>query len=372
MPTSDTRHVRAILVVTLILAACGQPDVRAVPPSTPTATASASATGSPTSSPTASSSAFANAAAGTEWPAVVLYEAEGGVVRERTAAGAKDIGKPCGQVTRLAVHPMGLLAICPTSTSGTGDMRLVSLVDGRTSVLVSAMLTSWPADISADGRSAAVFRMATCEPPAPVCQTSAVFIDVATRAERELLPSGYHLGAKLGWTALGLTLFQPECAEAGCAGTGDKGGTFVWDGAAFKRWGDLRFVASAGSWTLLERLRSFADPSSPRSVVVRGPQGEVTLDAQAKDARGLAITDLGEAIVWRPDPNQLTQRGTLLRFAPDGSVRWQAELVGTVLETVDSNTLLVASPTNQVELYDLQRMLRFETSARWPVAVTSR
>jgi hypothetical protein len=199
-----------------------------------------------------------------------------------------------------------------------------------------------------------------------------MLVDVATRTEVELLPSGYHLGARLGWNALGLTLFQPECAEAGCAGTGDKGGTFVWDGAQFKRWSDLRFVASSGSWTIMERLRSFSDPSSPRSVVVRGAQGDVALNAQAKDARALAITDLGESLIWRPDPDQQAQRGTIARFASDGSMRWQAELVGTVLDTVGSNAVLVASPTGKIELYDLPRMLRFETGAHWPIAIASR
>jgi hypothetical protein len=205
-----------------------------------------------------------------------------------------------------------------------------------------------------------------------VCQTRVVLVDVASGTEREILPGGYHLGARISWTALGLTFFQPECAEAGCAGMGDKGGTFVWDGATFNRWSDLRFVASAGGWTLLERLRSFSDRSSPRSVIVRGPQGEVELNGQASDSRAIGITDLGEALVWRPDTDPMGQRGSLLRFGPDGSVRWQASLVGTVLDSVGMDVMLVASPTSVIELYDLKRMLRFETSAQWPNAIASR
>jgi len=183
---------------------------------------------------------------------------------------------------------------------------------------------------------------------------------------------GLSFAGRIAWTALGLTFFQPECAEAGCAGTGDKGGTFVWDGSVFKRWSDLRFVASAGSWTLLERLTSFGDYSTPRSVIVRGPQGDVALNAQARDSRALAINDLGETLVWRPDTDQIAQRGTLLRFGPDGIVRWQANLVGTVLDSVGMDFLLVASPTNAIEVYDLKRMLRFETSAHWPSTVAAR
>ena len=50
-------------------------------------------------------------------------------------------------------------------------------------------------------------------------------------------------------------------------------------GSAFKRWSELRFVASAGSWTLLERVRSLSDSSDQRAAVIRGPQGEQTLSA---------------------------------------------------------------------------------------------
>jgi len=179
-----------------------------------------------------------------------------------------------------------------------------------------------------------------------------VLIDVASRTEREILPSGYPLGARLEWNALGLTLFQPECAEAACPGPGDKSGTFIWDGSAFKKWSDLRFVARSGEWTLLEQLRAFY--VGPRAVIVRGPQGEKTLSA----GHALAIASDGETLVWRPGDSS-SQRGMLLRLAPDGRVLWQAELVGSVLKMIGPDALLVAAPDNKIELYDLKRMLRF-------------
>jgi hypothetical protein len=183
--------------------------------------------------------------------------------------------------------------------------------------------------------------------PAPVCQTRAVLIDVASKTERELLPSGYYLGATLEWTTLGLTLFQPECSDGGCSGTGDKGGTFVWDGSAFKKWSGLRFVAKSGDWMLLERLTSFG--REPRSVVIRGPQGEKELSA----GHALAISDIGETLVWIPGPR------LLMRLAPDGRVLWQADFEGAVLKMIGRDALLAYSPTNKLELYDLKRLLRF-------------
>jgi hypothetical protein len=199
-----------------------------------------------------------------------------------------------------------------------------------------------------------------------VCQSRAVLIDVASKTERELLPGGYHLGATLEWTTLGLTLFQPECADAGCAGFGDKGGTFIWDGSTFTRWSDLRFVARSGDWTLLERLRSFTDPSDPRAVVVRGPQGEKALSA----GHALAIATTGETLVWRPG-TPMEQRGMLIRLAPDGRVLWQAELVGTVMKMIGPDAFLATSPTNKIEIYDLKRMLRFAPTTPIPYVVAA-
>jgi hypothetical protein len=214
-------------------------------------------------------------------------------------------------------------------------------------VLASGTRASWPADVSPDGRSVAAFRAGECVQGPPVCQTRAVLIDVASRTEREIIPSGYPLGATLEWNALGLTLFQPECAEAGCAGPGDRSGTFVWDGSAFKKWGDLRFVARSGDWTLLEQLHAFY--VEPRTVIVRGPQGEKTLSS----GHALAINNSGETLVWVPGP------GLLMRFAPDGHVLWQAAVAGAVVKTMGPDALLVSSPSNKLEIYDLKRMLRF-------------
>ncbi len=280
------------------------------------------------------------------WP-VVLYEGEGFIVRQRTESATKEVARPCGPISRLEARPAGLLAWCQTASSDFAELRLISIPDGRVTVLASGTRASWPADVSPDGRSVAAFRAAECVPGPPVCQTRAVLIDVASKTEREILPSGYPLGATLEWNALGLTLFQPECAEAGCAGPGERSGTFVWDGSAFKKWSDLRFVARSGEWTLLEQLHALY--VGPRTVIVRGPQGEKTLSA----GHALAISDTGETLAWIPGARLLA------RFAPEGRVLWQAEFDGAVVKMIGPNALLAASPTNRLELYDLKRMLRF-------------
>ena len=356
--------MRAVLLGALLLTACVPPSST---PATPTPSLPVPSSVAPTSVATPSAvptSTFADGGSA-PWP-VVLYEGGGFIVSRRTESASNEVARPCGPVSRLEARPAGLLAWCGTASLDSEDLRLISIPDGRVTVLPSGVMPSWPADLSPDARSVAAFRKGDCVSPAPSCQTRAVLIDVASKTERELLPGGYHLGATLEWTTLGLTLFQPECADAGCAGFGDKGGTFVWDGSAFKRWSDLRFVASSGDWTLLERLRSFSDPSDPRAVVVRGPQGEKALSA----GHALAIATTGETLVWRPGA-PLEQRGMLIRLAPDGRVLWQAELVGTVMKMIGPDAFLATSPTNKIEIYDLKRMLRFAPTTPIPYAVTA-
>lgn len=343
--------MRAVLFGALLLTACVPPTST---PATPTPPSPVTFGATPTSAATQSAVPTSTFAAGgsAPWP-VALYEGEGFIVSQRTESTTKELARPCGPVVRLEAGPAGLLAWCSNTPADTNELRLISLPDGRVTVIASGVMPSnWSAAASPDGRLAAAFRWGDCPTPAPVCQTRAVLIDVASKAERELLPSGYHLGARLEWTSLGLTLFQPECAEAGCVGVGEKGGTFVWDGSTFKRWSDLRLVASSGDWTLLERLRSFGQ--EPRTVVVRGPQGEKELIA----GHALAIANNGETLVWRPG-GSFEQRGMLLRLAPDARVLWQSDLVGSVLKMIGSDAFLAASPANKIELYDLKRMLRF-------------
>jgi hypothetical protein len=349
--------MRVLLVAAVLFAACTTPSSTGVSP-TQSSPFSVSFGASPT--PVAASSAFPTSTfdldASSQWP-VVLYEGDGFVVSQRTETSTKELARPCGPISRLEARPAGLLATCKPESAVSSELRLISIPDGRVTVLASGLHPSRNADVSPDGRSVAAFRLADCGPNAPVCQTRAVLIDVASKTEREILPSGHPLGATLEWNALGLTLFQPECAEAGCAGVGEKGGTFVWDGSAFKRWSDLRFVARSGDWTLLERLTSFE--REPRAVVIRGPQGEKELSA----GHALAITATGETLVWIPGPRLLT------RLAPDGRVLWQADFEGMFLKMIGSDALLAVSPSNKIEIYDLKQMRRFAPTKEISFAV---
>lgn len=203
-----------MLIGVMVFAACAPTSSNSTPSPSPAASGSLvpTATAASTSSPPQSPAFVIDPSA--SWP-VVLYVGEGGVIRQRTESAVKDIARPCAEIHLLEARPAGLLVSCRAASMDNADVHLISVADGKVTRVASDVVASWPADISPDGRTVAAFRLGDCPMPAPVCQTRAVLIDIVGKTEREILPSGYHLGARLEWTALGLTLFQPECAEAG-------------------------------------------------------------------------------------------------------------------------------------------------------------
>ena len=200
--------------------------------------------------------------------------------------------------------------------------------------------------------------------PAPVCQTRAVIADVTTGAEREILPSEYHLGTQLTWTTDGLRMFQPECAEAGCFPP-DRVGTFLWDGARFNRISDMRLIASDGTrFSLYERVRSLTDTSAVRNVILRDGQTELNLTTVGPREYALDLLGAGHALVWRPDDVGSQLDGSLREYDPQGQVIWNrvAKIyppwtthVGDALVS----GILEGAPGMAAYIYDLRRGLRF-------------
>ena len=157
--------MRAVLLGALLLAAC-------VPPSstqaTPTASSPVTFSATPTSAPSQSAVPTATFADGgsAPWP-VVLYEGEGFVVSQRTESAKTELARPCGPIVRLERGPAGVLAWCSNAPTDTNELRLI-LPDGRVTVIASGVMPSnWPAAASPDRRSAAAFRLGTCEALAP-------------------------------------------------------------------------------------------------------------------------------------------------------------------------------------------------------------
>jgi hypothetical protein len=246
----------------------------------------------------------------------------------------------------------GALVYCGSSGDGGEVYRLTDA--GRTKLNTVTGVFS----VSPDGRQMVGARRGSCPGPAPVCDQRYLLIDVASGREQLLLPDGYYLGATMAWTPLGLTYVQPECADAGCSGFGDKGGTFVWDGAKFKRESPLRFVASAGQFKVFERGRSSSRADA--AVVLSGPNGDLDLTPAGKNERALSVNAAGETLV----AGTMAGSPALIRYDPSGHVLWWAAYQGeppvAATDTIVVTGLYSAAGTPAFQIYDLARSLHFE------------
>lgn len=257
---------------------------------------------------------------------------------------------PQGRVTSTA-DARNALVRCQALPDQDDLYRLVP----RPERVLTGVIQSWTADMSPDGTQAVGFELGACISPAPVCQEHVVLVDVATGTRRVILPDGYHLGALVGWTALGLTLFQPECAEAGCQGP-QKAGTFVWDGTEFVRRSELRFIAKGGPWELYEKLHAFI-VNEPRQVVRRGPAGDVVLTPNAVTERALAIDPTGRVLVWRTTTGE---DGSVVVYDATGREESVRAVTGVVTSVAGFLFTTVQPRTDlQVRLYDADRGLVF-------------
>lgn len=341
-------------MLVVLITACGRfPSATATSPATPSPATTLASAGLATRSPSASDRGFRSGTSN-EWPAVDVYVVDGSGIAHRHGAGDETVvGPVCSSPERVTStwNARNALVACGVLPH---QEELYRLVPRPQRVLTGAM-ESWTADMSPDGTLSVGFEVGPCVSPAPVCQEHVVLVDVASGARRVILPDGYHLGATVGWTALGLTFFQPECAEAGCSGV-ENAGTFVWDGKRFVRRSELRFIAKNGPWELYEKLRAFFI-NEPRQVVRRGPDGDVVLTPPGAAEHALAIDATGRVLAWRTTTGEDGEVVVYDAAGRERSVRAIAGVVtsvaGFLFTTVQGNSDL------QVRLYDADQGVVF-------------
>jgi hypothetical protein len=357
--------MRAMLLAAIVFTAACTPPAVAVSPSVAPSFAVSSA---PTPSPIPSAAGFADAPPGADWPAVVVYTVTNdGVAHKVSRAGTTDVGRVCeGRALGMLARADGaaLLVRCIASSTDEEALAILDLASGRVTHLGSHPISSFSLAWSPDGRSVAFFKLGDCPMPAPVCQTRAVVADTSTGAEREILPSDYHLGTQLNWTSDGLRMFQPECAEAGCFPP-ERVGTFLWDGARFNKISDVRLIASDGArFSLYERVRSLTDTSAVRNVILRDGQTELNLTTVGPREYALDLLGGGHALVWRPDGVGSELDGNLREYDPQGQVIWSRAAkiyppwtshIGDALVS----GILEGAPGMAAYVYDLRRAIRF-------------
>ena len=103
---------------------------------------------------------------------------------------------------------------------------------------------------------------------------------------------------EMRWTALGLSYFLPECADAGCPGPG-KAGTYLWNGNAWTKLSSDRLVAANGrDHHVFERRRSLTDREPLVILVERDGATERILSTGGGQELGLALLSDGRVVTW--------------------------------------------------------------------------
>jgi hypothetical protein len=297
------------------------------------------------------------------WPPVEIFtNGWDGNVRRYADGAEKVLAKPCAEGFGIFGAPGSptLVVSCSPKGAEITDVHRVDRQTGAATRLDMRLAVKAGGVMSPDGRYLLTYRPGACPMPAPVCQSRLILTDVVSGSEREAL-AGYHLGATFAWTPLGLTMFQPECAEAGCSGIGDAGGTFVWNGSAFVKHSPMKFVTSAGPYRLYERTHSYL--TQERRVLLSGPAGELTLTPADQREQALSVTPQGDVRAWRFGSGQSSW---IVGYDAAGRVTSQVEAEGQT-PTAVGDDLVVAALYNFVGnpalvVFDMKRLLRFDVA----------
>ena len=355
---------RTLIAAILCGAACSAPPVAVSPSVAPTP--AVSSTLSPSAAPS-QRPGFADASPNADWPAVALYTVTSdGIAHKVSRAATTDLGRVCdGRALGVLARPDGaaILVRCIAPVTDEEMLTILDVASGRVTHLVARPVFAFPVAWSPDGLSVAFFKLGDCPMPAPVCQTRAVIEDVATGAEREILPSDYHLSTELRWDSDGLRMFQPECGDAGCFPP-DRVGTFRWDGVRFNKISDLRLVATDGvRFSLYERVRSRTDPSAIRNVILRDGQTERNLTTVGPVEYAIDLFFAGHALAWREGSSGRAE-GMLREYDAMGQIVWDREAKldppsTTHLDDAVVSGILEGPSSMSAYIYDLRRAIRF-------------
>ena len=198
-----------------------------------------------------------------------------------------------------------VLVTCPAPTSQWDTARratfLYDVATKRSRTLPP--IVGGVAAMSPDASLVVVGGPGDCPMPAPVCQTRWYLRDLATGQQQDLLPSDYWLRIEFRWTAVGLTYFLPQCAEAGCPGV-EKSGTYSYSFST-KRWmkisSDRLVLANGVDRTIFERRESLSERADSRVVEVYRGQERMLTTAGASQEVAVALLADGRTLAWRPD-----------------------------------------------------------------------
>ena len=288
---------RALLVVALLLTACGDHfgsgGVSGVSPSPAGSRASAKPTSTATAVPlpTAPTVAFPARLAF----AVGTYD---GLVYPQLVDG-KPAGAPVrgcdGQVSSLSALGRKVLVVCREPTY---QLSIFDVDAGAVSVItgVQALEAVW----TIQGDAIVYTTLGACDPPAPICRTKLMQRELRTGRTTQI-DDQYGVGSDLRLTGAGVTLWRAMNMSS-FVRSADQTGTWAVRDGTLSRFSVHRLINGDKGRFLLETDGSPSSVGCCTSVILKFDQEQRITPASVDHERGVALLEDGRIVTYRPDP----------------------------------------------------------------------
>jgi hypothetical protein len=297
---------RALIVVVLLLTACGDHVASSGLGASPTPTAQLSATPDPTPSPTSTPTTVA-------FPdklsfVVGTYD---GLVYPQLLNG-QPAGTPVrgcdGQVSSLATYGRKVLVVCREPTYQLAildvDARTLSVIPG-----VQALEAVW----TLLGDSIVYTTLGACEPPAPICKTKLMQRDLRTDATTQL-DEQYGVGRDLRSTGEGVTVWRAMNMDSFIR-LADQVGTWVVRGPTLTRFSPHRLIDGGKGRDLFETEETSFNAGCCTAVMTGYQlQAQRITPSSVSNERSIVLLEDGRIVAFRPESRNNIFEGSVVIY----------------------------------------------------------
>jgi hypothetical protein len=284
---------RALVVIALLLTACGDHVASSGLGQSPTPAIPTKATSDPTPSATSTPTTVA-------FPDKLSFVVgtNDGLLYSQLVNGAP-AGSPLracdGLIGTLASYGRKVLVVCPDATPKLAifdaDARTISVIPG-----VEPLEATW----TNLGDSVVYTAIGACEPPAPICKTKLMQRDLRTGATTQL-DEQYGVGRDLRLTGEGVTVWRGMNMDS-FVRQADQVGTWVVRGTTVSRFSQQRLVDGGKGRDLFETEETSFNAGCCTAVMTGYQmQAQRLTPSSVSNERAIALLEDGRIVAFRPD-----------------------------------------------------------------------
>jgi len=273
---------RALIVVALLLTACGDH------------VASSGLGRPPTQSPTSTATTVA-------FPDKLSFVVgtNDGLLYPQLLNGAP-AGTPVracdGLIGSLASYGRKVLVVCPDPTPKLAildvDARTISVIPG-----VEPLEAAW----TTQGDAIVYTTIGACEPPAPICKTKLMQRELRTNMTTQL-DERYGVGRDLRSTGNGVMVWRARNMDS-FVRNADEVGTWFVRGTTLERFSPYRFVDGYKGRYVLETEETSFNAGCCTAVISLTDREQRLTPSSVSNERAIAWLDDGRIVAFRPDSN---------------------------------------------------------------------